>query len=257
MAIITREEDIELLRESGKILADTMKELVERVREGVSAAELNIFAEKYIHDHGAVPSFKMYGPKGREYPAALCVSVNDEIVHSLPSEDKIFTQGDVVGLDCGVNLHGLFTDCAMTVAIGDVSDSLSRLLSVTRRALESGIEQARIGNYIADISTAIQSAIPEHEYGIVRDLVGHGVGYAVHEDPRIPNFWPWKNGTDRGPQIVKGMVLALEPMVTTGDWHIVTGEDGWSVKTQDGSIAAHFEHTVIVTKDGPEVITKM
>lgn len=256
MAIITLEEDIELLKESGNILAQTMAQLVDMAREGVSAWQLNIFAEHFIQEHGAVPSFKMYGPKGREYPAALCVSVNDEIVHSLPSEDKLFKQGDVIGLDCGVNFHGLFTDCAVTVAIGNVSDGVSRLLSVTRGALECGVEKACVGNDIADISTAIQNAIPENEFGIVRDLVGHGVGYAVHEDPRIPNFWPWKNGTDRGPRIVEGMVLALEPMVTTGDWHIVTGEDGWSVKTKDGSLAAHFEHTVLVTKDGPVVITK-
>ncbi len=256
MAIITREEDIELLRESGNILAHTMKELVDMAQEGMSAAELNTRAEKIIHRHGAVPSFKFYGPKGREYPAALCVSVNDEVVHSLPAEDKIFKDGDVVGIDCGVNFHGLFTDCAVTVAIGAVSDSVNRLLSITQTALKKGIEKVLPGNYIADISTAIQSAIPESEFGIVRDLVGHGVGYAVHEDPRIPNFWPWKGGADRGPKIVEGMVLAIEPMVTMGDWHIVTGEDGWSVKTKDGSLAAHFEHTVLVTKDGPEVMTR-
>lgn len=256
MAIITLEEDIMHLRASGRILAKTLASLEERVQPGVSAEELDELADELIQSEGAIASFKNYGDKGNEYPAAICVSVNDEIVHALPSKEKVFKEGDIVGIDCGVSYHGLFTDAAVTLAVGEISPEKQTLLDVTKKSMYAGIKQAKPGNTISDISKAIQASINEEKYGIIRDLVGHGVGYGVHEDPRIPNFWPFRGNGGSGLTIVEGMVLAIEPMVTLGDWKIVTGKDGWSVHTADGSASAHFEHTILVRKSGAEIVTQ-
>ena len=256
MAIITLEEDIMHLRASGRILAKTLASLEERVKPGVSAEELDELADELIQSEGGIPSFKNYGSKGNEYPCAIWVSVNDEIVHALPSKEKVFKEGDIVGIDCGVSYNGLYTDSAITIAVGDISPEKSALLEVTKKSMHAGIKQAKPGNTISDISKAIQASIDEEKYGIVRDLVGHGVGYGVHEDPHIPNFWPWRGNGGSGPKIVEGMVLAIEPMVTLGDWKTVTGKDGWSVHTEDSSDSAHFEHTILVRKSGAEIITQ-
>ncbi len=255
MAILTDPEEIQLLKHSGAILARTMRMVSEMITSGMSAQQLDETAEQIIREQGAVPSFKGYGSK-QPFPATICISVNDEVVHGIPSASKIFQQGDVIGIDCGVNYQGYFTDMAMTVGLGVISSRAKELLAVTSRALRQGIASAIMGNHIADISTAIQSEIDEKKFGIVRELVGHGVGRSVHEEPRIPNFWPWKNNTkDRGAKIVEGMVLAIEPMITAGSWEIRTGDDGWSISTKDGSCSAHFEHTVLVTTQGPCIIT--
>jgi methionyl aminopeptidase len=255
MSLIKTAEEIEKLRRGGALLSQTLREIRAACVPGASSAELDAIARKRFAEAGGTPSFLGYriGKRDPAYPGALCVSINDEVVHGLPIPGKTFQEGDVVGLDIGVWLDGLCTDMATTVIVGNTAASNVRdLVRDTRESLVRGISAIRAGALVADIGTAVEDYLKPKKYGIVKDLVGHGVGHAVHEDPPIPNY--------REPRAAKvklqaGMVLAIEPMVTLGDWRVTMKDDGWTIVTADGSLAAHFEVTVAVTEGGYELLT--
>ena len=255
MGPVKSEKEVEILREGGRKLAAVLERVIEAARPGVSAFELDRLAEKLIREAGGEPSFKGY-KTAREvvpYPATLCISVNDEVVHGFPSRKKIIKEGDVVGIDIGMKYKNLFTDMAKTIIVGEGDKEAKRLVEATRKALEIGIAEVRAGNTTGDIGAAIQQYVEGEGFGVVRELIGHGVGYKVHEDPEIPNW-----GTrGKGAKLEKGMVIAIEPMVTEGSHGVYLAEDDWTWKTKDGKRAAHFEHTVAVTRDGAEVLTKL
>ena len=256
MIIIKTPEEIEILREGGKRLATVLNSVKDIVKPGISTKDLDRYAEKLIREMGDTPAFLKYRPVGAKtpFPASLCVSVNDEVVHGIPRENKILQDGDIVSIDLGIQHKKLFTDMAMTVPVGNISDASKKLLTVTQRALEAGISEARAGNHIGDISYAIERYIKSQgQYGIVEELAGHGVGKAIHEDPYVPNFG--KKGT--GAELVAGMVIAIEPMVNNGTRAIVVAPDDWTICTADGKRSAHFEHTILITEGEPEILTKI
>lgn len=246
-------QDIASLREGGRLLAKILERVVEQVKPGVSTNDLNLVAEREIIKVGGKSSFKGYVARTahKPYPAALCVSVNDEVVHGIPGE-RVLKSGDIVGLDIGMKYKGFYTDMAVTVPVGRASNEAKRLILVTKKALARAISAVNSGGHIGDIGEAVQKFVEREGFGVVRELVGHGVGCAVHEEPEIPNWG--KKGT--GPKILEGMVLALEPMVTAGSPRVKVSGDGWAWRTADGSLAAHFEHTILVTKKGAEILTQ-
>jgi len=240
--------ELEAMREGGRITAACLRMLSGSVRPGVTTRELDSLAEEFIHDHGGRPEFKGY----QGFPASICASPNAMIVHGIPGPYRL-KEGDLISLDVGVRYEGFVTDSATTVAVGEVPRETTRLLETTRRALEAATEQARPGNHLGDIGHAIQSLAESRGYGVVRDLVSHGVGRKMQEDPQIPNYG--RPGT--GPRLLSGMTFAIEPMITLGSYEIRLSEwDGWSIYTADGSLAAHFEHTIAVTDEGPWVLTQ-
>ncbi len=239
-------EEIEKIRVSAQLVAMTLRELGRAVRPGVTTAELDRLAETFIRDHGARPAFKGY----RGFPASICPSVNEEVVHGMPGP-RTLCDGDIVGMDVGVEKDGYYGDAAITFAVGNASDEARVLLEVTREALMQGIAQARSGNRVGDISDAIQRHVESHGFSVVRALVGHGIGREMHEEPAVPNFGP----PGRGPRLMAGLVLAIEPMVNVGGFEVETRSDGWTVVTKDGALSAHFEHTVAVGPDGPEILS--
>ena len=241
-------EEIAILREGGKILAEILYETADRVKPGISTGELNAFAEKRLKDHGVEGAFKGY----QGFPAALCTSVNDACVHGIPSFDFLLEEGDIIGLDFGVIYKGLITDSAITVPVGEVSSDVQHLMRTTKKALKAGIDEAMLGNRIGDIGAAIQKLVERQGYSCVRDLIGHGVGYEVHESPEVPN-WGRKGS---GPELVEGLVIAIEPIVNVGDWGIRTLKDDWTIVTEDGSLSAHFEHSLAITKEGTIILTE-
>ncbi len=241
------EEEIEKLAIGGKILGEVLAAVGKMVKPGVSTFELDQVAEKMLLERGARPSFKGY----RDYPAALCTSVNEEVVHGIPSKERILKAGDMVGLDIGAEYEGLYTDMAQTYPVGKVDKKTKQLIAAAREALEIGIEMARPGKTVGDIGNAIQQYAKSQGFKVIRHLAGHGVGHRVHEDPLIPNF-----GTPgMGDKLVPGMVIAIEPMLVTGDWVIDTLADKWTVITVDGGWASHFEKTLAITEDGSRVLT--
>ncbi len=249
-------DEIELLREGGKRLAFVLDELRKKVAPGVSLESLNELGEKIIREGGDVPAFLDYQPEGapRPYPASICISVNEEIVHGIPNEGgRILKEGDVVTLDAGLTHFGMILDAAITVPVGKIKPEIQKLLDITEGARDAGIEAARAGAKVGDISSAIEEFVRPHGFAIYKELVGHGVGYSVHEDPFIPNFG--KAGT--GAELSVGNVLAIEPMLGLGLDNIKLGDDGYTYVTTDGSTSAHFEHTIVITEDGPEVLTKL
>ncbi|HEV2105405.1 MAG TPA: type I methionyl aminopeptidase [Candidatus Eisenbacteria bacterium] len=248
MVYTRSEEQIEGIREAARLVARALREVGRAVRPGVTTAELDRLAEGFIRDHGARPAFQGY----RGYPASICASVNDEVVHGIPGP-RVLADGDIVGVDVGVERNGWYGDAARTFAVGPVSDTAGRLLEVTREALARGIAQARAGQRVGDIAHAVQSHVEQHGFSVVRSLVGHGIGREMHEEPAVPNFGP----PGRGPRLMAGMVLAIEPMVNAGGPEVVTRADGWTVATKDGSLSAHFEHTVAVSADGPEILSAL
>lgn len=254
MSLIKSQKEIQALAEGGRKLAEILQKVVEAVRPGVTTKELDSIAEVLISSSGGTPSFKGYNAFGarRAYPASLCTSINDEVVHGIPSEKRVLKEGDIIGLDIGMKYKGLYTDMALTVGVGKVDADSKKLMDATQSALEKGIAEVRPGAYIGDIGEVIQTYVEGYGFGVVRELVGHGVGHAVHEEPEVPNFG--KRG--KGIRLAEGMVLALEPMVTAGKHHVVLADDEWTWKTADGSRSAHFEHTVVVTKGGVTVLTK-
>ena len=242
------QEEIKIMAEGGKILATVLKEIEKMVKPGVTTMELDRAAEALILKHGALPAFKGY----EGFPYSLCASVNEIIVHGFPS-DRILKEGDIIGLDLGVLYKGYNTDMAVTVPVGDISFEAKRLIMVTKKALKRGIKKVRAGVTVGDVGNTIQRYIEDQGLGVVRDLCGHGIGKEVHEDPRIPNF----GARHKGEVLEEGMVICIEPMVTIGDWRIKTAKDGYGYATKDGSLGAHFEHTMAVTKDGARVLTEL
>ena len=239
--------EIGLMRAGGHILADVVDHLRETVKPGLSTLEIDEDVEAFIRSRGALPAFKGY----RGFPATVCISINDEVVHGIPSPHRRIKEGDIVGLDLGCIVEGYYADCAFTLAIGDVPPKVQQLLDITRESLDAAIAECRAGRRLSDVSHAVQAHVERHGFSVVRAFVGHGIGRALHEDPQIPNF----GDPGRGPQLRPGMVLAIEPMVTMGSWEVKVLDDGWTAVTRDGSLAAHFEHTIAVTDDGPEVLT--
>jgi methionyl aminopeptidase len=247
MAPVRQQQDtIEGVRAAARIVARALRELSRAARPGVTTAELDELAARIIRDAGARPAFKGF----QGFPASICASVNDEVVHGIPGP-RALAEGDLVGIDVGVELNGWYADAARTVGVGTVSTEASRLMRVAEEALEKGIRQARAGNRVGEISHAVQSHVERHGYSVVRDLVGHGIGRAMHEEPSVPNHGP----AGRGAKLVVGQVLAIEPMVNAGGYAVTTRPDGWTVVTKDGSWSAHFEHTVAVGPDGPEILS--
>jgi methionyl aminopeptidase len=239
--------EIGLMRAGGHILADVVDHLRETVKPGLSTLEIDEDVEAFIRSRGALPAFKGY----RGFPATVCISINEEVVHGIPSAHRRIKEGDIVGLDLGCIVEGYYADCAFTLAIGDVPPKVQQLLDITRESLDAAIAECRAGRRLSDVSHAVQAHVERHGFSVVRAFVGHGIGRALHEDPQIPNF----GDPGRGPQLRPGMVLAIEPMVTMGSWEVKVLDDGWTAVTRDGSLAAHFEHTIAVTDDGPEVLT--
>ncbi len=247
MAIIRKSpEEIDAVAASGKVLARCHKLLLGKARPGVTTAELDEAAERFIRSQGATPAFKGY----RGFPGSICASANSMVVHGIPGEYAL-QRGDVLCIDIGVVLDGWVSDAAVTLPIGPVSTIATGLLSTTRASLFEGLDKARVGNRLGDVSAAVQARVEADGFSVIRSLVGHGVGRDMHEDPQIPNFG--RAGT--GPELEEGMVLAIEPMVTAGGHEVYMANDNWSVYTEDSSLAAHFEHTVAVTADGPRILT--
>ena len=240
--------EIELMRQAGHILSDLMDRLREFVKPGMTTLDVDVEVERFITGRGAKPAFKGY----RGFPATVCISINEEVVHGIPSPQRRLRAGDIVGLDLGCIVEGYYADCAFTHALGDVPAQVRKLLDVTRESLDLAIEQCWPGRRLSDVSHAVQAHVEGHGFGIVRAFVGHGIGRALHEEPQIPNF----GDPGRGPQLKPGMVFAIEPMVTMGNWEVRVLDDGWTAVTKDGSLAAHFEHTIAITDQGPDVLTR-
>lgn len=248
---VKTQEEIEIIAQGGKMLADILERTSKLARPGASTLELSDFAEKQILKAGGRPSFIGYGNKKNPFPSGLCASINDAVVHGIPSKQDILKEGDIVGLDIGMEYKGLYTDTAITVPVGAVSVEAKRIIVVTKKCLDAALKQVKPGNRIGDIGYAIQSTAEGSGFSVVTDLVGHGVGYAVHEDPAVPCYG--KKGT--GMVLAPGMVLAIEPMVCQGQPDIYFDIDGWTIRTHDCGLAAHFEHTIAVTDKGVRVLT--
>ena len=240
--------EIELMRQAGCIVAGLLEHMARLVRPGLKTKVLDEEASAYLRKHGAQPAFLGY----RGFPATICVSVNEEIVHGIPGERKI-AEGDLVSIDAGAIVEGWYADAATTLLMGSVSPAALRLVEATRQALEDGIAQAVVGHRLSDISHAVQRRLERAGFGVVREFVGHGIGQALHEDPPVPNFGP----PNVGPRLRAGMVLAIEPMATSGSYELEVLADGWTAVTKDRSLAAHFEHTVAITEHGPVILTQL
>lgn len=248
MISLKSEKELNSMRKAGAIVGQILDEMVKMVAPGISTGELDRFAESRCKDFKVLPAFKGY----HGFPATVCISVNDEVVHGIPSTKRVLKQGDIVGLDFGVNSDGWFGDSARTVAVGTISEDARRLLEVTEEGLRRGIEQCREGNRIFDIGHAVQNYVEGFGYGVVREFVGHGIGRALHEEPQVPNYGP----KGKGLLLKVGMVLAIEPMINAGSHEVKVLKDGWTAVTVDRSLSAHFEHTVAITPSGPEILTK-
>ena len=246
MVSVRSNREIEHISESAQIVADTLDMLTEKVESGISLMELDTLAEEFIRSRDAVPAFKGY----MGFPATLCISVDDEVVHGIPS-NKILNNGQIVGIDCGALKNGYYGDSARTFPVGDISDQDKKLIEITQEALYLGIDEAVPGNYVSDIGHAIQKFVEPKGYSVVRELVGHGIGTNLHEDPQVPNY----GDPGMGVKLKEGMCLAIEPMINRGGKEVYTLDDGWTIKTKDGFNSAHFEHTIAIRKDGPEVLS--
>ena len=244
---IKSSREIELMRESCRLLSIVHKEMEEAIRPGMSTMDIDILGEQTIRKLGCIPNFKNY----HGYPASICVSVNDEVVHGIPNKHRILQEGDIVSLDAGLIYKGYHSDAARTHAVGAISPEAAKLIEVTKQSFFEGIKMAKEGNYLHDISNAIDAYVSQFGYGIVRELVGHGIGTKLHEDPQIPNFAQAR----RGPKLRAGMTLAIEPMINMGRADVEWLDDDWTVVTEDGSISAHYENTILITEDEPEILT--
>lgn len=242
-------KEIEKIRASAALVAATLHHLAPMIAPGVTTADLDRAAEVYIRKHGGIPAFKGY----RGFPATLCTSINEEVVHGIPSKKRRLKAGDIIGVDCGAIVDGYYGDHAVTFAVGDVAPEIQRLIASTEQALSCGVAQAKVGNHLSDISHAIQRSAEQHGYGVVKAFVGHGIGTSLHEEPQVPNFGP----PGRGPRLREGMVLALEPMFNMGTWDVRILNDNWTVVTTDGKLSAHFEHTVAVAERGGIILSQL
>jgi methionyl aminopeptidase len=246
---IKSDKEIELMQESGRILAKVLEELERYVRPGLSTFDIDKKCHEIIKGYGCIPSFLDYNG----FPASLCISVNDEVVHGIPSKDNILREGDIVSLDCGVIYEGYHSDAARTIPVGEITNEAKKLIEVTKQSFYEGIKYAKEGKHLHDISEAIQKYVESFGFSVVRDLVGHGIGRDLHEEPQIPNFKQKK----RGPKLAPGMTLAIEPMVNAGRYDVYWLEDDWTVVTEDGSLSSHYENTILITKDEPIILTKI
>lgn len=244
---IKSSREIELMREAGRILAKTHEELEKSLKPGMSTWDIDRIGEEIIRSYGCIPSFKNYNG----YPASICVSVNDEVVHGIPNKKHLIQEGDIVSLDAGVIYKGYHSDAARTHGIGAISEEARKLIEVTRQSFYEGIKYAKPGNHLNDISAAVQKYAESFGFGVVRDLVGHGIGAHLHEDPEVPNFARRRKGILLKP----GMTLAVEPMINAGSFDVVWLDDDWTVVTEDGSLSAHYENTILITEDGPEILS--
>lgn len=247
MVRIRTPKEIDLIAASSQVVADTHCMLKKHVKAGVSIMELDHLAEDYIRSRGARPAFKGY----MGFPATLCISIDDEVVHGIPNS-RILEEGQIVGIDCGAELNGYYGDSAVTYSVGNISQEKQNLLDVTMKSLEFGIQAAKPGNYVSDIGHAIQTYVEKHGYSVVRELVGHGIGTQLHEDPQVPNYGKPKQGY----KLRAGMCLAIEPMINIGVKDVVTDDDGWTVRTADGKASAHFEHTIAILEDGARILSE-
>jgi methionyl aminopeptidase len=247
MLNLKTEREIEIIKANGRIVANTLELVGERIKPGVKTKELDRWAEDFIRKQSARPAFKGY----RGFPASICVSIDNEVVHGIPGDRRI-EEGQVISVDVGVFKDSYYADGAFTFPMGQICDKAQRLIQITQQALKRGLEVVREGRFLSDISYAIQSFVEKNGFSVVRDLVGHGIGMNMHEEPQIPNFGP----PGQGPILKKGMVLAIEPMVNTGSFEIEIREDNWTIVTKDGSLSAHFEHTVAVTENGAMILTE-
>lgn len=247
MVSIKSEREIKLMREAGKILAQVHEELGKAIEPGMSTLDIDRLGERLIRSFGCIPSFKDYNG----YPASICVSVNDEVVHGIPNKHHILREGDIVSLDAGVIWNGYHSDAARTYGVGEISPEAAKLIEVTRQSFFEGIKFAKAGNHLNDISAAVQKYAESFGYGVVRDLVGHGIGIHLHEDPEVPNFAQKRKGI----RLEAGMTLAVEPMITAGRYDVVWMDDDWTVVTDDGSLAAHYENTILITDGEPEILS--
>lgn len=247
MIIIKSDQEIELMRESGKVTGYILKELENVIRSGISTADINDFVETTIRKNGMIPTFLGYGG----FPASACVSINEEVVHGIPDKKRILKEGDIVSVDVGSTHKGYVSDAARTYPVGRISDEAQRLIDVTRESFFAGIENCRVGCRLSDISHAVQEKAEGEGFSVIRDFVGHGVGQNMHEDPQIPNFGP----AGRGPRLAKGMVFAIEPMICEGTYDVRTLENDWTVVTLDGKLSAHYENTVVITDGEPQLLT--
>jgi methionyl aminopeptidase len=248
MILLKTPQEIAMMREGNRILALLFENLTPLVQPGITTAELDKEAELFIHSHGALPAFKGY----RGYPATLCTSINDEVIHGIPGP-RTLKAGDIISIDVGAFHDGFYSDAAKTFTVGKVSKKAQRLMDVTEKALHEGISQAVTGNHLYDISAAIQMVVESAGFSVVREFVGHGIGRALHEDPQIPNFG--KRGT--GLPLQEGMTFAIEPMVNEGSWKVHIRDDGWTAVTADGSLSAHFEHSIAITASGPMILSML
>ncbi|MBI5057681.1 MAG: type I methionyl aminopeptidase [Nitrospirae bacterium] len=248
MIILKSQDEIKRMAEACRIVAEVLEGIKQSVAPGITTKELDNFAESFIISKGARPAFKNY----RGYPASVCTSRNEQVVHGIPSSTKL-AEGDIISLDIGVYYKGFYGDAAITLPVGEVNNQAEKLISATEKALQIGIEKAVAGNRISDISSAIQTYVESQGLSIVRSFVGHGIGRELHEEPQIPNF----GRPGEGPRLTEGMTLAIEPMVNAGGWEVVILDDGWTAVTKDGCLSAHFEHTIAITKDGNVVLTKL
>jgi methionyl aminopeptidase len=248
MISLKSEKDLEILRKSGKILAKVLGEVCKLVKPGVSTARINQVAEELILRENAQSAFKGY----QGFPAGICTSINEEVIHGIPSA-RLLKEGDIISLDIGINYEGYFSDAAVTLPVGLINWRARKLIEVTKRALALGIKQARLENRLSDISWSIQNYVEKNGFSVVREFVGHGIGFSLHEEPQIPNF----GKPHEGPIIKSGMVFAIEPMVNMGTWESRILENGWTAVSKDGLPSAHFEHTVAITEDGPEILTML
>ena len=248
---IKNNNEINQMSSCGKIISDVREIIVKNIEPGISTWELDKLAEEYTISKGFIPAFKGY----QNFPSSICASVNDEVVHGLPSKNKILKKGDIIGVDFGVYDGTFYADSAFTFPVGDVGDNIIKLLNVTKESLNLGIQKAQVGNKIHDISKAIQDHIEKNGFTVVRSYVGHGIGKDLHEEPHVPNFILNNKDRSKSMKLKEGMVLAIEPMVNVGNFEVELSDDNWTVKTCDGSLSAHFEHTVALTKDGPKILT--
>jgi len=248
MIILKTDAQIEIMRKAGKIVAETLEMIGDKVKPGITTAEIDRAAEEFILSRGAKPAFKGY----RGFPATTCISVNEEVVHGIPG-NRMLVEGQIVSVDLGCIVNGFYGDSAATFPVGQISEEKRKLIEVTRRSLEVGLSHVKNGNKLGQVSAAIQKCVEDEGFSVVRDMVGHGIGKNLHEDPQVPHFGP----EEAGPVLKKGMVIAIEPMVNAGGYQVVQKADGWTIVTADGSDSAHFEHSVAVTDNGLDILTKL
>jgi methionyl aminopeptidase len=246
------EDEIELMRQANQLVGRTLGELAKHIKPGVTTLQLDKIADEFIRDHGAQPTFKGFpNPYGGPFPASICTSVNDVVVHGVPNAETVLKEGDIISVDCGTLLNGFNGDSAYTFCVGEVTDEVKKLLKTTKESLYLGIENAVAGKHLGDISSAVQEHCEAQKYGIVRELTGHGIGREMHEDPQVPNYGRRGNGV----MLKAGMCIAIEPMITMGERSICLDKDRWTIRTRDGKPAAHFEHTIVVRKGKAEILS--